>query len=252
MQKIRRAILMEALLLGTVVISQAQDKVSRKSPLTPAKQQEWRKEWGPFVGPWVRYEKNPIIQLEGEETYSIQNGPQSVIQWNGKWHMFLMTSQPMVTKLAVSDDGLTWTRPHHVYLLKPEMPWEGTYNLAKAAVIRDDEVWLYYFGKKDKCEIVGLARSSDLVHWKKEQKPIFRSDDSSIEGTRAFPSSVIREGDTWYMYYDVGWDYRHPKRPDGYNIGVATSKDGITWTDSPKSLSAPWIHGTTVWSANAV
>ena len=56
--------------------------------------------WGPFAGPWTRYRKNPIIRLEGKETYSIQNGPQSVIKWKDKWYMFLMTSQPMVTKLA--------------------------------------------------------------------------------------------------------------------------------------------------------
>jgi len=191
--------------------------------------------WGPFVGPWKRYEKNPIIKLEGGETYSIQNGPQSVIQWKDKWTMFLMTSQPMVTKLAQSDDGLTWKRPHHDYLLKPEMDWEGSYNLGKAAVVRDDAVWVYYFGKKDKTEMIALARSRDLESWQKEPKPIFTHEDSRIDGTRAFPNCVIQEGDTWYLYYDVGFDYHHPKNPDGYAIGVATSKDGITWTDSPKS-----------------
>jgi predicted GH43/DUF377 family glycosyl hydrolase len=149
--------------------------------------------------------------------------------------MFLQTSQPMVTKLAVSDDGLTWKRPHHDYLLKPEMEWEGTYNLAKAAVVRDDEVWLYYFGKKEKKEIIGLARSSDLVNWKKEPKPIWTPAQSNIDGTRAFPASVIKEGDIWYLYYDIGWDYHHPKTPDNDFIGVATSKDGIHWKDSPNS-----------------
>ena len=191
--------------------------------------------WGPFAGPWVRYDKNPIIRLEGKETYSIQNGPQSVIQWRGKWAMFLMTSQPMVTKLAVSDDGLNWKRPRHDYLLKPEMPWEGSYNLAKAAVVRGDEVWLYYFGKKGKTEMCALARSTDLVRWWKEPKPIFTHKDSRLDGTRAFPDCVIQEGRTWYMYYDVGFDYHHPRNPDGYSIGVATSTDGIAWTDSPKS-----------------
>lgn len=196
---------------------------------------ELRKEWGPFVGPWQRYSKNPVIGLEDKETYSIQNGSQSVIKWQGQWYMFLMTSQPMVTKLAVSDDGLTWKRPHHNYLLKPEMDWEGSYNLAKVALVRDDEVWLYYFGKKDKRECIGLARSRDLVNWKKQTQPIFTSDDSHINGTRAFPECVIKEGDLWYMYYDVGWDYYHPVHPDNYLIGVAISRDGITWTDSPKS-----------------
>ncbi len=191
--------------------------------------------WGPFVGPWTRHNKNPIIRLEGKETYSIQNGPQTVIRWKDKWHMFLMTSQPMVTKLAQSDDGLTWTRAHHNYLLKPEMDWEGSYNLAKAAVVRDDEVWLYYFGKKGKTEMVALARSRDLVNWQKEPKPIFTHEDSRIDGTRAFPNCVIQEGDTWYMYYDVGYDYHHPKNPDGYAIGVATSTDGINWTDTAQS-----------------
>jgi len=206
-----------------------------RSQLTVDKLQELRKEWGPFVGPWERYDKNPVIGLEERETYSIQNGPQSVIKWKDRWYMFLMTSQPMVTKLAVSDDGLTWRRPHHNYLLKPEMDWEGSYNLAKAAVVRNDEVWLYYFGKKDKTEMIALARSKDLENWQKEPKPIFTHKDSRIDGERAFPNCVMKEGDTWYMYYDVGFDYHHPKNPDGYAIGVATSKDGINWTDSPKS-----------------
>jgi len=192
------------------------------------------KDWGPFVGPWKRYEKNPIIKLEDKETYSIQNGPQTVIQWQGKWYMFLMMSQPMVTKLAVGEDGLTWERPHHNYLLKPTMKWEGGYNLAKAAVVRDNEVWLYYFGKKGKSEMISLARSKDLVDWKKQPKPIFTHKDSRIPSTRAFPDCVLKDKDTWYMYYDVGVDYRHPNYPN-YVIGVATSKDGITWTDSAKS-----------------
>jgi len=202
MHKLALLVLSAAILAGTAVIAQAQEKempVNTQSPVTPEELKELRMEWGPFVGPWVRYEKSPIIRLEGKETYSIQNGAQSVIQWNGKWYMFLMTSQPMVTKLAISEDGLQWKRPHHGYLLEPEMPWEGSYNLAKAAVIRGDEVWLYYFGKKNKRESIGLARSGDLVNWKKEPKSIFRSDDSRIDGTRAFPGCVIKEGDTWYM-----------------------------------------------------
>jgi predicted GH43/DUF377 family glycosyl hydrolase len=191
-------------------------------------------DWGPFAKPWKRYEKNPIIKLEDKETYQIQNGPQTVIQWQGKWYMFMMSAMPYVTKLAVSEDGLTWERPHHNYLLKPTMKWEGGYNLAKAAVIRDDEVWLYYFGKKGSTEMIALARSKDLVDWQKEPKPIFTHKDSRIPGTRAFPDCVIKHEDTWYMYYDIGVDYSHPNYPN-YVIGVATSKDGIAWTDSEKS-----------------
>ena len=220
------------MLMGTVASSQTQE---RQGKFAQDKQSDLRRDWGPFAGPWVRHDKNPVIRLEGEETYSIQNGPQSVIQWQDKWYMFLMTSQPMVTKLAVSDDGLTWTRPHHNYLLKPEMPWEGSYTLAKAAVVRDEEVWLYYFGKKDKTEMVGLARSGDLTKWRKEPRPILTHQDSRIDGERAFPDCIIKEGDTWYMYYDVGWDYEDSRNPDGYRIGVASSEDGISWTDSPKS-----------------
>ena len=38
------------------------------------------------------------------------------------------------------------------------MSWEGNYNLAKVAPVMTDEVWLYYFGKKSKREIIGLAQ----------------------------------------------------------------------------------------------
>lgn len=191
-------------------------------------------DWGPLVGPWIRYEQNPIITLEGEETYSIQNGPQSVVRWKGQWLMFLQTSQPMVTKLAVSADGLSWKRPHHDYLLEPEMDWEGSYNLAKSAQIVGDEIWLYYFGKKNRREIIGLARSTDLEHWTKHPEPIFRAEDARLEGERVFPASVVRDGGRWYLFYDLGWDYGTHFR-DHMTICVATSQDGVHFTDSAKN-----------------
>ena len=56
-----------AILLSTVGISQTQDKAVSESSLTFENLQQLRKEWGPFVGPWNRYNKNPIIRLEGKE-----------------------------------------------------------------------------------------------------------------------------------------------------------------------------------------
>jgi len=211
-------------------------------------------DWGPFVGPWKRYDKNPIIRLEGKETYSIQNGPQTVIKWKGQWHMFLMTSQPMVTKLAVSDDGLTWNRPHHEYLLKPEMDWEGGYNLAKAAVIHGDEVWLYYFGKKGNTEMIALARSKDLVHWKKEPKPIFTHRDSRVEGERAFPDCVIKEADTCITMSDgITITRRIRMATRSASPPARTASPGPTHRRARSSRfpNAPLIPGTTGWSASA-
>jgi len=96
MKTTRKLIIATAILMSTVVTSQPQVKAASESTLALKNLQDMRKEWGPFVGPWKRYDKNPIIGLEDKETYSIQNGPQSVIRFNGKWYMFLMTSQPMV------------------------------------------------------------------------------------------------------------------------------------------------------------
>lgn len=193
-------------------------------------------DWGPLVGPWVRHSDNPLIELaDFNEGYSVQNGPQTIVRKDGMWYMTIMTSQPMVTKLALSKDGIDWQPSGHGAVLKAEMPWEGNYNLVKAVVKYNGGYRAYYFGKKSGIESIGVAYSDDLIHWKKHPEPIFRANDSRLDGLRAFPDSVIRYQGKWYLYYDIAWQYHTHVKGEHQQTGVAVSDDGVNFQDSPKT-----------------
>ena len=201
--------------------------------------QETLTEWGPLVGPWIRVGHNPLITLAGGEKTSIQNGPQAVFRRGGRWWMVIMANNPthgQATKLAVSDDGLTWTRPSLEPVLRRKHPWEGGYAVAKVVCVVGDEVRLYYFGKKGIEERIGLATTRDMKTFRKhEGNPIFTAADSSMDGQRVFPNSVVEHEGKWYLYYDIGWGYKHAEHPRAYVIGAAVSADGVQFEDGPNN-----------------
>jgi pimeloyl-ACP methyl ester carboxylesterase len=188
------------------------------SPLNPKKPQALRRDWGPFVGPWERHEENPIVRLEDKETYSIQNGPQSVIKWKDKWGMLLMTSQPMVTKLAHSDDGMVSQCSVHkigdwFYMLYSG----GTNNHGRK-----------YSGKNRMAFGLARARHPEGPWEKYPHNPVFKptgnaKDFDGIFLQHACPVKVCGQ---WRLYYN-GWTLNpEAKNAIGaeYAIGLAFTK----------------------------
>jgi predicted GH43/DUF377 family glycosyl hydrolase len=186
-------------------------------------------DWGPLVGPWERYNENPVTMPVPRERGG-QNGPQTVVYFQGDWCLFVMCTVDgeQNTILLKSHDGLHWERSIPYPVLKVTEDYEGNYALTKSAVIVGDELRLYYFGKVGIEERLCLATTTDLITFKKyEKNPIFTVWNSKLEGERVFPDSVVRDESTWYHYYDIGFGYKHPEHPRAYVICVATSKDGI-------------------------
>ena len=75
---------------------------------------------------------------------------------------------------------------------------------------------------------IGYATSSDGITWTKYAgNPVMVGDAGKFDGGTIYSPSVIKDGDTYKMWY-AGTD-------ESYNpaaIGYATSSDGITWTKS--------------------
>jgi len=194
-------------------------------------------DWGPLAGPWRRYRGNPV-SVPGPRERHVGNGPQSVVFFQGKWRMFVMclVDGEQNTILLESDDGLHWERAEPYPVLKVTEDYEGTYALVKSAVVVDDELRLYYFGKLGIEERLCLAVTSDLKTIRKhELNPLFTVKDSRLEGERVFPDSVVRTAGGWFHYYDIGFDYRHPLHPRTYLICAAVSEDGIHICDADRN-----------------
>jgi predicted GH43/DUF377 family glycosyl hydrolase len=124
---------------------------------------------------------------------------------------------------AVSSDGLSWTKSPATPVLAvgPSGAWDSG-EVRYPSVFYDGTTYrMWYWGAGSGCDLMGLATSSDGITWTRPQTASgFGSCD--FAGQYA-PGAVIKNGSTFMMWY---WE------PLGEAIGLATSADGISWTNS--------------------
>lgn len=156
---------------------------------------------------------------------------------------------------AVSPDGVAWTRV-------PGAAADGSaldvgaadafdsFGVSAPTVVRDGDtfrMWYTGLGTDNAIQGVGLATSSDGLHWARVKGPdrggaVLR--ESKVKGTfdqhelitshvikdvstEAAPCPGITTGSTCYRMWYEGVDKRDYYR---YHIGYAVSPDGVTWT----------------------
>jgi predicted GH43/DUF377 family glycosyl hydrolase len=120
--------------------------------------------------------------------------------------------------------------------------WEALHTFNPAAIVRDGKIYVLYRAEDDSGSMVigmhtsrlGLASSSDGVHFTTEPKPVFYPDndsqkDSEWPGGVEDPRLVESEDGTYVLTY-TQWNRRHT------DIGVATSTDLVHWTKHGPAL----------------
>ena len=157
--------------------------------------------------------------------------------------------------LATSRDGLHWEianegRP--VLDLGPA----GTFDdcgLAHPFVLRVGDQFMMWYGGIDgragrdvgvgpahvRVEQIGLATSSDGVHWARanDSHPVLEiGPPGSIDAVQATGCHVIRRGDEFAMWYGA---YN-----GAHTVGMATSQDGIHWTKENGGQAVTGLLGT--------
>jgi predicted GH43/DUF377 family glycosyl hydrolase len=140
---------------------------------------------------WTKHPGNPV--LEPSEPWEGSNlSPTSVVQAEGKFHLYYWGPghlQPPKMKyigLAVSEDGIRWTRQgavdgHAGAVLGPEpeilneaaASGGSGVDAAKVFLLREERKWLMIFtGFGRHGQWNGLAESADGIRWNKTRAPI--------------------------------------------------------------------------------
>lgn len=119
-----------------------------------------------------------------------------------------------------------------------------------AAVFTGDRIRLYYSGVAARSEVpyragIGIAESTDngLSFHKLDPAPALGGEADGLFG--AATPTIMRETDGWSMWYSRFLDWRrvNGKLEPIYDIGLATSEDGLNWTPAPKpALSLSGEH----------
>ena len=118
---------------------------------------------------------------------------------------------------------------------KSPIHWEALHTFNPAAIVRDGKIYVLYRAEDDSGEMkigqhtsrLGLAESSDGVHFTKRPTPVFYPDDDAQkanewEGGCEDPRIVEAPDGTYVLTY-TQWNRQR------YRVGIATSKDLVHW-----------------------
>ncbi len=128
------------------------------------------------------------------------------------------------TGLATSADGLHWKKEGVV--LAPEMQaGEGDYIAANgSALFHEGEFWYWYQAGPKQTPRLGVARSADGRHWRKERFPVLDFGPRGSWDERALGDPYVIEMRQYLYLFYLGQD-----RAGRQRLGVARSRDGEHW-----------------------
>jgi beta-xylosidase len=138
--------------------------------------------------------------------------------------------------VASSEDGVAWQRAKDQYILSVHEPdvgdWEKHCIYQPWLVEHEGGFYNFYNAKHmpDWIEQMGLARSTDLLNWRRyEGNPIVRVRSGGYDEQFCSDGKVFRDGDHWVMFYfGVG--------RGGAHVMAACSRDVLHWTAHPEPL----------------
>jgi predicted GH43/DUF377 family glycosyl hydrolase len=180
---------------------------------------------------WTKTGK-PLLPLGERDNFHatpalLRDPAGNLLKLDGVWHMVFCGNRADDVEHATSRDGLTWEKD-------PRSPiYRSAYspNLVQAG----DELRMYYIAKPAKRDgkavpwEVHLATGADLHSLKPHPaNPVLTISQHWEKGALFYPY-VLREGQTWVMFYAAYWQ-DPPSRKGSTAIGMATSPDGTTWT----------------------
>lgn len=176
---------------------------------------------------WIDFINNPIvISLLNNNSYVL--GQPAVVFDGAKYHMWfteVYSGASTDIYYATSVDGLSWQRYSTIPVLTrgDSTSWDSR-SVQPGAVMKDGQIFrMYYFGYSfpEGDWKIGLALSTNGINWTKLQEPVF-----SISGQRIAASAIIKVENTYYLYYT---------RFTPYGVYLATSSDGLSWTNFSNS-----------------
>ena len=133
-------------------------------------------------------------------------------------------------------------------VLKQEVKWEEKDVFNPAAVVRNDTVYLFYraedtIGKYAGTSRIGLAVSTDGIHFTRRSKPVLFPDEDFMkgyewEGGLEDPRVVMSDNGTYIMTY-TAYDGKLAR------LCIASSIDLLHWTKQGTAFTAKYIN---LWS----
>jgi len=179
---------------------------------------------------WTKRGK-PLLPLEERDNFhctpALLRSPAGELHKpDGLWHLVYCGNRADDVEHATSRDGLAWEKdPRNPIFQRAYAP-----NLVQVG----HEIWMYYVHKPPKKDgkavpwEIHRATGPDFYSLKADRaNPVVKLS-QPWESASLFYPYVLKEGNTWVMFYASYWK----GHPQATAIGMATSADGLKWSKS--------------------
>jgi len=140
---------------------------------------------------FTRDQTNPIFRPSGDWTCGRAIDAE-VVAFKGNYYLYYATRDPnykiQMQGVAVAPGNTTFERKDWKNLstegpmMKPELPWEGDCIEAASVIEKEGALYLFYGGAYNNApQQIGLAKSSDGVHWERLSNKPFLANGKPVE-----------------------------------------------------------------------
>jgi hypothetical protein len=196
---------------------------------------------------WTEAQSEPVFT--SDQVPYVEDGEgadvsSAVVMEDGTWvfyfHRVSTTRPAVIGRASASSPTGPWTiDPEPVLVPGEDDAWDD-YGVAWPSVLRSGgKFYMYYAGKSGQFgdSMIGLATSSDGVHWTKYDDPStmddpFAESDPVLTGEEAWATQgvdrarVVNSPEAWVMIYQGGALVKR---------GLAFSQDGVSWQVHPEN-----------------
>jgi len=163
---------------------------------------------------WTKY---PYPVMLGTSDWEAKIVPASVIKVNGTYYLYYYgDGQNRKIGLALSNDGINWTRYSQNPILIPTESWEGS-GIFYPSVVKDGYIYRMVYSNQN-TDAFCMATSYDGKTWYKKSEPFFKASETSnswASNSMAYPC-YVKVNDKFRVYYS-GYSSGY-----SYQIGVMT------------------------------
>ncbi len=156
---------------------------------------------------WNKY-PDPVLLADNTNEYKV--GVQSVLKINGQYYMYYSSSPinnywDLKINLALSNDGIHWTKYSNNPILRATESWEGV-GISYPSVIYDNNRFVMIYQNTDRTKL-GIAYSNDGINWKKSQNYIFSTKDMKKNFTSVEYPELVKFNSEYRIYYSANSSY---------------------------------------------
>lgn len=186
------------------------------------------------AGGWKKYENNPVfgggrIGTCFDVSLLSETGEQGEVLFK----MWFSWRTRKAIGYTESRDGIHWKEPKEVLSVTEGSVWEADEVNRPSVIFYNGHYMMWYSGQmkpylEDGRSVIGLAVSTDGIHWEKRSMPVMEPDQEwELQAVMCPHVLYDEEASLFKMWYAAGCNHE----PDA--IGYAESRDGICWKKCP-------------------